>query len=60
MSKSPISVKLIEKRGDEYDIKFPNLKIPVTVNHTLYQKMLHSNAYEFYDQPVKVSTSNSA
>lgn len=61
MKNSPIKVKLIEKKGNSYLIQFPNLKIPVTVNDNLYQKMLHSTMYEFGHDNIHFSTqSNSA
>ena len=47
MKKKPVKVRLIEKNGDSYQIQFPNLKIPVTVDENLYNKMLHSTEYEF-------------
>jgi hypothetical protein len=46
MGKSPVKVKLIGKEADLYKIQFPNLQIPVTVNESLYRKMLHSSEYE--------------
>jgi len=46
MKKLPVKIKLIGKEGDLYKIQFPNLQIPVTVNESLYQKMLHSSDYE--------------
>ncbi len=47
MKKKPVNVRLIEKNGNSYQIQFPNLEIPVTVNENLYNKMLHSTEYEF-------------
>ena len=48
MKKEPVKVSLIGKGKDNYyRIKFPNLKVPVSVNEELYQKMLHSNQYHF-------------
>ena len=54
MKKKPVKVRLIEKNGDSYQIQFPNLKIPVTVDENLYTKMLHSKEYEFSNTHVKV------
>jgi hypothetical protein len=48
MKKEPVKVSLIGKVNDGfYQIKFPNLEIPVTVNEELYRKMLHSDQFEF-------------
>ena len=47
MKKKPIKVRLIGKKGDSYQIQFPDLAIPVNVDETVYQKMLHSKEYEF-------------
>jgi hypothetical protein len=50
MRKEPVKISLIKKENeDTFSIRFPNLKIPVIVNGELYQKMLHSNQYEFVD-----------
>jgi hypothetical protein len=47
MEKKPVNVKCIGKKGTHYLIKFPNLKIPVSVNKNLYNKMLLSPQYQF-------------
>jgi hypothetical protein len=47
MRKKPVKVKLIGKNGNTFEIQFPNLKIPVTVDENLYNKMLHSAEYDF-------------
>lgn len=47
MNKEPIKVRIVGKEGDFYQIQFPNLKIPVTVNEQLYNKMLYSSDYQF-------------
>lgn len=47
MKKKPVKVKLIGKKENSYQIQFPNLKIPVNVDETVYHKMLHSKEYEF-------------
>lgn len=47
MKKRPVKVRLIGKKGNFYQIQFPNLKIPVTVDENLYNKMIQSTAYEF-------------
>jgi len=60
MKKKPIKVQLVGKKANSYQIKFPNLQIPVEVNETLYQKMLHSNEYQFKNPANKVSRTNSA
>lgn len=49
MKKKPIKVKLLGKKANSYQIKFPNLQVPVEVNETLYKKMLNSNEYLFKD-----------
>lgn len=54
MKKKPVKVRLIGKNGKSYQIRFPNLKIPVTVNENLYFKMLHSKEYEFSNSHVRV------
>ncbi len=54
MKKKPVKVRLIEKNGNSYQIQFPNLKIPVTVDENLYNKMLHSTEYEFSNGNAKV------
>lgn len=60
MERKPVKVQLIKKEGTKYYIKFPNLKIPVLVNKNLYNKMLHSNDYQFYNDTSAVSKINSA
>ncbi|WP_378177992.1 hypothetical protein [Aquimarina sp. SS2-1] len=47
MEKQPIKVQLVGKNKDRYQIKFPNLEIPVEVNKHLYNKMLYSDQYQF-------------
>ncbi|WP_299129856.1 hypothetical protein [uncultured Winogradskyella sp.] len=47
MKKAPIKVRLVNQEGNIYQIKFPNLKVPVTVNKDLYYKMLRSEDYQF-------------
>lgn len=47
MEKKPVKVKLIGKKGNSYQIQFPNLQIPVNVDETVYHQMLHSKDYEF-------------
>jgi len=48
MKKEPVKVSLLGRgKNNFYQIKFPNLQIPVNVNEELYRKMLHSNQYEF-------------
>ncbi|MEW2923300.1 hypothetical protein AB1A65_17655 [Muricauda sp. ANG21] len=47
MEKKPVKVRLIGKKGNSYQIQFPNLKIPVNVDETVYHNMLHSKEYEF-------------
>lgn len=47
MKKKPVKVKLIGKKGNSYQIRFPNLDIPVNVDETVYHKMRHSKEYEF-------------
>lgn len=44
MEKTPITVKLIGKNQEYYQIQFPNLQIPVQVNDDLYKK---SEQYQF-------------
>lgn len=55
MKKKPVKVKLIEKKGNSYQIRFPNLKVPVTVDENLYNKMLHSTAYEFSQPNARIN-----
>ncbi|MHA7059660.1 hypothetical protein ACWGOQ_0020710 [Aquimarina sp. M1] len=47
MKKQPVKVQLVGKNGNRYQIKFPNLEIPVVVNEQLYSKMLCSDQYQF-------------
>ncbi|RAV28654.1 hypothetical protein [Sinomicrobium soli] len=47
MEKKPVQVQLVGKEGDRYKIRFPHLKIPVTVNENLYHQMLNSDEYRF-------------
>lgn len=60
MEKTPVSVQLIGKENDHYLIQFPNLKIPVKVNHNLYTKMKHSKDYVFLQSKTKNINVNSA
>lgn len=60
MEQTPVKVNFMGKEGSKYLIKFPDLKIPVTVNKNLYQKMLNSTMYEFMNLPKKHSKVNSA
>ncbi|AEM71804.1 hypothetical protein Murru_2779 [Allomuricauda ruestringensis DSM 13258] len=47
MEKKPVKVRLVGRNGRNYDIQFPYLHIPVTVNETLYRRMLKSAEYQF-------------
>ena len=47
MKKEPIQVRILNREGDSYQIQFPYLEIPVTVNEQLYNKMLRSTDYKF-------------
>ncbi len=47
MKKKSIKLRILSQEGDSYKIQFPYLKIPVTVNKKLYNKMLHSTEYKF-------------
>ncbi|MBW8241862.1 MAG: hypothetical protein ACE37L_09625 [Allomuricauda sp.] len=47
MEKKPLNVRLIGKKGNYYQIQFPNLQTPVNVDETAYHRMLHSEEYEF-------------
>ncbi|MFB9055304.1 hypothetical protein ACFFU9_00970 [Mariniflexile ostreae] len=60
MEKQPVKVQLIKKEGTRYYIKFPNLKIPVSVNKQLYLKMKHSNAYQFHNDNSAISKANAS
>lgn len=53
MKDEPVKVKFIKKEDEKYLIKFPHLKIPVSVNYNLYQKMRNSNLYKFADNKRK-------
>lgn len=59
MKKKPIKVQLIGKKTNTYQIKFPNLQIPIEVSETLYQKMLSSSEYQFNNPVTKVPRANS-
>lgn len=60
MEQKPVKVDFIGNEGKNYLIKFPNLKIPVSVNKNLYLKMLNSNMYEFVNLPKQNTRVNSA
>ncbi|WP_248722058.1 hypothetical protein [Seonamhaeicola sp. ML3] len=60
MKRKPVKVKLIGRKGKAYQIKFPNLKIPVTVDEYLYNKMLHSAEYQFCNSGSAVKKTYSA
>ena len=61
MKKKPVKVSLIGRGTDNYyQIKFPNLKIPVNVNEELYHKMLRSKQYEFASGPEGLVKQHSA
>ncbi|ALJ04651.1 hypothetical protein APS56_05665 [Pseudalgibacter alginicilyticus] len=60
MERQPVKVQLIKKVGNHYHIKFPNLKIPVTVNKQLYHKMRHSSAYHFNSDKNIISKANAS
>ncbi|MEC3966989.1 hypothetical protein [Flagellimonas halotolerans] len=47
MEKKPVKVRLVGRNGRNYNIQFPYLHIPVTVNETLYRRMLKSSDYQF-------------
>ena len=47
MKKRMVKVKLMGKKKDCYQIKFPNVPILVEVNEDLYHRMLHSKEYNF-------------
>ncbi len=49
MGEKPLKIKLIGKKGKSYQIKFPYLRVPVTVNENLFNKMLISTDYEIYN-----------
>jgi len=60
MEKGPINVQLIGKENGYYLIKFPNLKVPVKVNHNLLTKMKHSSDYMFLETKNMAIKTNSA
>lgn len=60
MEKKPVNVQLIGKENGYYLIKFPNLKVPVKVNHNLLTKMRHSNDYMFLEPKNTGVEANSA
>ncbi|MBC3759725.1 hypothetical protein H7U19_15030 [Hyunsoonleella sp. SJ7] len=60
MEEQPTKVSLVGKKGNYFLIKFPNLKIPVSVNKNLYEKMRNSPLYEFMDVPEVTARVNSA
>ncbi len=47
MKKKPVKVQLVGKNNNRYQIKFPNLEVPIEVNEHLYSKMLYSDQYQF-------------
>lgn len=60
MKKRPIKVKIVGQNNGFYQIQFPNLLVPVTVNEQLYHKMLHSSDYQFSSANAAVKQSFSA
>lgn len=60
MEQIPVKVNFIGKEGNMFLIKFPDLKIPVSVNKNLYIKMLNSDMYEFMNLPKQEPRVNSA
>ena len=60
MEGKPIKIQLVRKEGSDYQIKFPYLKVPVTVNEQLYLKMLHSPDYSFTNPTASVARIRSA
>ena len=57
MKKEPVKVSFIGKGEDNfYQIKFPNLQIPVNVNEELYKRMRYSRHYEFVQPSISQST----
>ncbi|MFD2726390.1 hypothetical protein [Hyunsoonleella rubra] len=60
MEEQPTKVSLVGTEGNYFLIKFPNLKIPVSVNKNLYEKMRNSPLYEFMDVPEVTARVNSA
>ncbi|RNL91456.1 hypothetical protein ED312_04615 [Sinomicrobium pectinilyticum] len=47
MEKELVNVKLVGKKGDRYEILFPNLNVPVSINENLYRKMQKSTMFRF-------------
>jgi len=47
MAVNPVKVRLIGQKKEYYQIEFPELPVPVEVSEAIYQRMLHSNEYEF-------------
>lgn len=47
MAITPVKVRLIGQKKEYYQIEFPELSVPVEVSEVIYQRMLHSNEYEF-------------
>lgn len=60
MEEQPTKVSLVGTEGNHFLIKFPNLKIPVSVNKNLYEKMLNSPMYQFTDLLENEARANSA
>lgn len=54
MEAKPIKVKILSQEGNSYQIQFPYLEIPVTVNEQLYKKMLQSTEYKFISSNASV------
>ncbi len=48
MKSKPTLVRLIKSYGNKYDVKFPKLKLEITVNRYYYTKMSNSpDEYKF-------------
>lgn len=60
MEEQPTKVSLVGTEGNYFLIKFPNLKIPVSVNKNLYEKMRNSPLYQFTDLSENEARANSA
>lgn len=42
MKTQPIPIKFIKAYGNQYEIKFPNLKKPLTVTRYYYERLVNS------------------
>lgn len=48
MTKTPLRIRVMGKKDHHYQLKFPNIGIPVQVNEELFHRMEESEIYDIY------------